>query len=98
MKILLELKLSSASTMNHLIDFGVCALAGCTHFIILHNYFKRMFKVHFWYSNLMLHSKSPIIRRNTKRKVQYYQIVKWAKRVRNCNKLGKCLFSDESSL
>ena len=25
--------------MNHLIDVGVCALAGCTNFIILHNYF-----------------------------------------------------------
>ena len=24
-------------------DFGVCALAGCTHFIILHNYFKKIF-------------------------------------------------------
>ena len=30
MKILLDLKLSSVSTMNHLIDFGVLALAGCT--------------------------------------------------------------------
>ena len=39
-KILEELKLSSASTINHLIDFGVCALVGCTNFIILHNYFK----------------------------------------------------------
>ena len=26
--------------MNHFIDFGVCALAGCTNFIILHNYLK----------------------------------------------------------
>ena len=25
--------------MKHLIDFGVCALAGCTNFIILHYYF-----------------------------------------------------------
>ena len=25
--------------MNHLIDFGVCALVGCTNYIILHNYF-----------------------------------------------------------
>ena len=24
--------------MNHLIDFGVCALVGCTNYIILHNY------------------------------------------------------------
>ena len=24
--------------MNQLIAFVVCALAGCTHFIILHNY------------------------------------------------------------
>ena len=30
--------------MNHLIDFGVCALVGCTNYIILHNYFKRYFK------------------------------------------------------
>ena len=28
--------------MNHLIDFGVYALAGCTNFIILHNYFKKI--------------------------------------------------------
>ena len=41
MKILKELKLSSVSTMKHLIDFGVCALAGCTSFIILHNYLKK---------------------------------------------------------
>ena len=34
--------------MNHLIDFGVRALAGCTNFIILHNYFKHIFKAHFW--------------------------------------------------
>ena len=27
--------------MNHLIDIGVCALACCTNFIILHNYFKK---------------------------------------------------------
>ena len=26
--------------MDHLIDIGVCALAGCTKFIILHNFFK----------------------------------------------------------
>ena len=31
--ILRELKLSSVSTINHLIDLGVCALAGCTDFI-----------------------------------------------------------------
>ena len=30
--------------MNHLIDFGVCALTGCTNFVILHNYFKKIFK------------------------------------------------------
>ena len=48
MKILSELKLLSVSTMNHLIDFGVCVLAGCTNFIILHNYFEKIFKVHFW--------------------------------------------------
>ena len=44
MKILLELKLWSVSTMNHVIDFGVCALAGYTSFIILYNYFKKNFK------------------------------------------------------
>ena len=48
MKILGKLKLSSVSTMNHVIDFGVCALAGCTNLIILHNYFKKIFQVHFW--------------------------------------------------
>ena len=76
--------------MDHLIDFGVCALAGCTHFIILHNYFKKTFKVHFRCSSLMLHSKSPIIRRKTKRKVQYCQTVKRAKKVSNCIKIEKC--------
>ena len=30
--------------MNHLIDFGVCALAGRTNFIILHYYFKKITK------------------------------------------------------
>ena len=62
--------------MNHLIDFGVCAQAGCTNFIILHNYFKRYLKCIFGCSNLMLHSKSPIIRSKTKRKVHYCQTVK----------------------
>ena len=65
--------------MNHLIDFGVCALVGGTNFIILHNYFKKIFQVHFGCSNLMLHCKSQIIRRKTKRKVQCCQTVKWAK-------------------
>ena len=41
------MKQSSVSTMNHLIDFGVCALAGYTNFIILHNYLKRYFKCNF---------------------------------------------------
>ena len=31
--ILWELKLSSVSTINHLIDLGVCAVADCTNFI-----------------------------------------------------------------
>ena len=53
--------------MNYLIDFDVCALVGCTDFIILHNYFKNIFKCIFGFSNLMLHCKSPIIRR----KIQY---------------------------
>ena len=39
--------------------------------------------------NFMLHSKSPIFRRNAKRKIQYCQTVKWAKRVWNCIKIGK---------
>ena len=38
-KILEELKLSSVSTMNHLIDSGVRAQVGCTNYIILHIYF-----------------------------------------------------------
>ena len=33
--------------MNHLIDFGVCALVGCSNYIILQNYFKRYFSA-FW--------------------------------------------------
>ena len=37
------------STINHLIDVGVCALAGYTNFIVLHiNYFKKIFSVNFW--------------------------------------------------
>ena len=67
--------------MNHLIEFGVCALAVCTNFIIFHNYFKKIFKVHFWSSNLMLHSKSPFSRGTTKWKVQYCQTVKGDQRV-----------------
>ena len=45
--------------------------------------------MHFWCSNLMLHSKSPIIRRKAKRKVQYCKTVKWTKMVWNCIKIGK---------
>ena len=30
--------------MNHLIDFGVCALVRCTNYSILHNTFKNYFK------------------------------------------------------
>ena len=67
--------------MNHLIDFGVCALADCKNFISLHDYLKRYCKCIFGCSNLMLHSKSPIIKRNTKRKVQYCQTDKWTKMV-----------------
>ena len=66
--------------MNYLIDVGVCALAGRTNFIILHNYFKKILYVHFRCSNLMLHSKSQIIRRKPKREVQYYHTDKWTKR------------------
>ena len=39
----LKLNISSVSTMNHLIDCGLCALAGCTHFTIVHNYSKKVF-------------------------------------------------------
>ena len=35
----LRIEAMSVSTMNHLIDLGVCALVGCTNYIILHNYF-----------------------------------------------------------
>ena len=38
-----ENTLSSVLTMNHLIDFGGYALAGCKNFIILQNYFKKIF-------------------------------------------------------
>ena len=34
--------------MNHLIDDSVCALAGRTKFIILHNYFKKDILSAFW--------------------------------------------------
>ena len=67
--------------MNHLIDFGVCALAGCTHFKSLHNYLKGYFKCIFGCSNLKLHIKNPIFWKKTKGKVQYCQTVKWAKKV-----------------
>ena len=77
--------------MNHLIDFDVCALAGRTHFIIFHNYFKSIFEVHFWCSNLMLHSKSKIIRRKTKRKVHNCQKQLNGQRgLEIVVKLGKC--------
>ena len=33
--------------MNHLIDFGVCALVGCTNYIILHNYFLDILKLQY---------------------------------------------------
>ena len=39
----LRIEVSTVSTMNHLIDFGVCALVGCTSYIILHNYFFKIF-------------------------------------------------------
>ena len=45
--------------------------------------------MHFGCSDLMLHSKSPIIWRKTKKKAQYCQTVKWAKKVWNCIKIGK---------
>ena len=60
--------------MIHLIDLGVCAQ-------LFHYYFKKIFKCILGCSNLILHSKSPILRRKTKGKVQYCQTVKWAKRV-----------------
>ena len=52
--------------------------------------------MHFGCSDLMLHSKSPIIRRKTKRKDQYCQTVKWAKRVSNKN-WENVTFPDEST-
>ena len=44
--------------MNHLIDFGVCALAGRLDYIFLHDYFKRHFRCILGCSNLMLQSKT----------------------------------------
>ena len=35
----LRIEAIELSTMNHLIEFGVFALAGCRNFIIIHNYF-----------------------------------------------------------
>ena len=35
----LRIEAIELSRMNHLIDFGVYALAGCRIFIIIHNYF-----------------------------------------------------------
>ena len=74
--------------MDH---FGVCALAGCTHFIILMNNFPKIFEVHFGCSNLMPHSKSPIIRRRTKTKEQYCQHLNGPIGFEIVLKLGKCL-------
>ena len=65
--------------MNHLIDFVVSALAGCTIFLNFTQLLKKDKK----------DSKSPIIRRKTKKKVHNCQTVKWAKTVRNCIKIGK---------
>ena len=47
--------------MNHLIDLGVCALAGCTNFITYQMTSKRYFKRIFGCSKLMLHSKCPLL-------------------------------------
>ena len=46
--------------------------------------------MHFGCSNLMQHSKSPIIKRNAKRKVQSCQTVKWPRGFEIVLKLGKC--------
>ena len=54
--------------MNHLIDLGVCALAGCTNFIIYKITFERYFKRIFGCSKLMLHSKCPLLGERRKRK------------------------------
>ena len=67
--------------MNHLIDFGVCALVGCTNYKILHNYFLKDILSTFWVFKFDATSKSPIIRRKAKRKVHNCQTVKWVKRV-----------------
>ena len=53
--------------MNHLIDFGVCALLGCTNYIILHIFLKDILSA-FGCSNLMLHSKSPLLGERRKEK------------------------------
>ena len=46
--------------------------------------------MHFGCSNLMLHIKSPIISRKTKKKVQSCQTVKWQRGFKIVLKLGKC--------
>ena len=46
--------------------------------------------MHFGCSNLMLHSKSPIIRRKAKRKVQSCRTVKWPRGFEIVLNLGKC--------
>ena len=72
--------------MNHLIGFGVCALAGCTnekfYVITLHRYVKC--------SNLMLHNKGPLLGERSKRK--YCQTVRMGQEGIKlvCLRLGKC--------
>ena len=47
--------------MNRMIDFGVYALASCMDFIIIHEHIRKICKVHFGCSNLMLHGKSQLL-------------------------------------
>ena len=75
--------------MNHLIDFGVCALVGCTNYISFTLLLLKYIQVRFGCSDLMVHCKSPIIRIKAKRKVQYCKTVKWAKRVWTSINIGK---------
>ena len=49
-------------------DFGACALAGCTNYIILHNYFKIYFKCILGCSNLMLYIRAQLLEKRPNRK------------------------------
>ena len=75
---------------NESLDWLWCIFTSNLH--KLYNFYIITFKdilSAFWVFRLMLHSKSPIIRRKAKRKVQYCQTIKWAKRVWNSIKIWK---------